>query len=294
MIQRSYLALGISILSVSVAAVLIVSCRAPALIISFYRMLFTTIIIFFILLCKKQYYQELFRISKKQFILMIAIGVILAFHFAFWVTSLQLTSIASSVILVTAHPIIVGPISHFLLKERLSLVHVFGIIVSFIGVIILVYGNYGFTSSIDSLNGNLLAFFGGVAAGLYILGGRHLRRTTSLIPYVFVVYSVSTITLLIFCLVSKTSIIVISNQDLGIIFIMAIISGFFGHTLYNWSLKKVRASIASVALLGEPIGSSFFAFILPWIHQIPTQWTIFGGIIIFIGIYLTTNKQNNK
>jgi len=203
-----------------------------------------------------------------------------------------MTSVASSVILVTAHPIIVGPISHFLLKERLSPFHVIGIVISFFGVIVLVYGNYGFVSSIDSFQGNILAWAGGVAAGLYILGGRHLRSQISVIPYVFVVYSVSTIALFIFCIFFNTSLIAISFKDLILIFSMAIISGIFGHTIYNWSLGKVRASVASVALLGEPIGSSLFAFILPWIHQIPSKFTLIGGGIIFVGIYLTTKKNN--
>lgn len=292
MVEKSSIALFVSILSVSIASILIVSCTASALLISFYRMLFTTLIILSILLFKKTYYDELFQLSKKQYLLMVGIGVILAVHFAFWVTSLKMTSVASSVILVTAHPIIVGPISHFLLKERLSLIHVIGIIISFFGVIVLVYGNYGFVSSIDSFQGNVLAWFGGVAAGLYILGGRHLRSQISVIPYVFVVYSVSTIVLFMFCIFLNTSFIMISFRDLIIIFSMAVISGIFGHTLYNWSLRKVRASVASVALLGEPIGSSLFAFILPWIHQIPSKFTLIGGGIIFIGIYLTAKKDN--
>ena len=224
---------------------------------------------------------------------MVGIGIILAIHFSFWITSLRMTSVASSVILVTAHPIIVGPISHFLLKERLSIVNIIGIMVSFLGVIVLVYGNYGF-ASIDTLEGNIFAWFGGVAAGLYILGGRHLRCQISVIPYVFVIYCTATIVLFFLCVLSNISLTFISSRDLSIIFVMALISGIFGHTLYNWSLEKVRASIASVALLGEPIGSSLFAFILPWINQIPSIYTLIGGGIIIIGIYFTTRTRQKE
>jgi hypothetical protein len=45
-----------------------------------------------------------------------------------------------------------------------------------------------------------------------------------------------------------------------------------------------------VALLGEPIGSSLLAFALPWIQQIPSGYTIFGGVIILLGIYLTARN----
>jgi drug/metabolite transporter (DMT)-like permease len=72
---------------------------------------------------------------------------------------------------------------------------------------------------------------------------------------------------------------------------MAIVSGIFGHTFYNWSLKFIRTSIVSVFLLGEPILSTIFAFMIPWIHQIPSVYTIIGGIIILVGIYLTVNRS---
>ena len=294
MIEKSYLGLSIAILSVSIAAILIVSCTASALLISFYRMLFTTLLVFLIVYLKKSYYREILSLNKKQIIYMTIIGIILAIHFSFWVTSLKMTSVASSVILVTAHPIIVGPFSHFFLKERLSLFHVFGIIISFIGVIVLVYGNYGFSSSIDTINGNLLAFLGGIAAGLYIIGGRHLRSQISVIPYVSVVYTIATVVLFLFCFISKVDFFIISTRDISIIFLMALISGIFGHTLYNWTLGQVRASVASVALLGEPIGSSLFAFVLPWINQIPSKYTIIGGGVILLGIYFTTRKHRVK
>ena len=54
---------------------------------------------------------------------------------------------------------------------------------------------------------------------------------------------------------------------------MAVVSGILGHTLYNWSLAHVRAYIASVALLGEPLGSTLLAIVIPWIHQIPSKYT---------------------
>ncbi len=221
------------------------------------------------------------------------IGVILAVHFSFWITSLKMTSVSSSVILVTAHPILVGPISHYFLNERLSKKNISGILLSFSGVIILVYGNYGFSlGSIDSLEGNILAFLGGIAAGLYILGGRFLRKQISVVTYAVIVYGVGTIVLFFITLFSQSPLFGLSSRDLGLIAVMALVSGIFGHTLYNWSLAHLRASVASVALLGEPIASSLFAMIIPWIQQIPSGYTVIGGIIILSGIYLTT--QNKK
>ena len=291
--NKEYFALTFSVISVSFAAIFIVSIDSPALTIAFYRLLFTTLLILpFVVFNKKTRY-ELKTLSRNTFLIMISIGIILAAHFALWITSLKYTSIASSVILVTAHPILVGPISHFFLKEKLSLINSVGITISLTGVVILVLGNYGLGSfSLDSIEGNILAILGGIAAGLYIIGGRKIRKSVSIASYAFVVYFVGTLMLLGICLFFKSPIINIGQWDLQIIFLMAIVSGIFGHTLYNWSLRHIRASLASVALLGEPLGSTILAFIIPWINQTPSVYTIFGGAIILTGIYLTARNTN--
>jgi drug/metabolite transporter (DMT)-like permease len=225
---------------------------------------------------------------------MIVIGVILAAHFSFWVTSLKMTSVASSVILVTAHPMLVAPLSFYFLKEKLSWVNAFGIAISLAGVVVLVIGNYGLASlSLDTLEGNILALLGGVAAGLYILGGRTLRKKVSTVTYAFVVYAVGTIVLFIICLSLNAPVYNLAVNDYVIILLMAIVSGIFGHTLYNWSLGYIRASVMSVALLGEPIGSSLLAYVIPWIHQEPSLYTVIGGGIILVGIYLTARTMKD-
>ena len=287
--NKPYIALFASIISVSFAAIFIVSCDASPLSIAFFRLLFTSLIILPFVLLHKKTRNEIRALPRSTILIMIGIGIILAAHFAFWITSLTKTSVASSVLLVTAHPILVGPVSHYFFKERLSFINTIGISASMLGVTILVYGNYGLGSlTKDTLEGNILAMLGGVAAGLYILGGRKIRKTVSIATYAIIVYSVGTIALLTICLIFNAPIYNLDLKDYQIILLMAIVSGIFGHTLYNWCLKHIRASIASVALLGEPIGSTMLAFVIPWIHQIPSKYTMAGGVIILVGIYLTS------
>ena len=293
--NKPYITLLISVISVPFAAIFIVSCDAYPeypLSIAFFRLMFTTLLILPFVLLHTKTRNELFNLPRSTLIVMIAIGFILALHFAFWITSLAKTSIASSVILVTAHPLLVGPVSHFFFKERLSAINATGISLSVVGVVILVYGNYGFASGLDTFEGNLLALLGGVCAGIYILGGRKIRKTVSIGSYAFVVYAVGTIILFVICLLFNAPVANLSLRDYGIILLMAIVAGILGHTLYNWSLKYVRAALASVVLLVEPIGSSILAFIIPWIQQTPSYYTIIGGAIILSGIYFTASKTN--
>jgi drug/metabolite transporter (DMT)-like permease len=286
--QKHALGLFISIIAVSFASIFILSCQAPPLSIAFYRLLFTTLLLVPLILIRKKTREEIRILPHNSLVLMIVIGVILAAHFSLWITSLKMTSVASSVILVTAHPILVAPVSFYFLKEKLSWLNALGIAISLGGVGILVIGNYGFAAfGLDTLEGNILALLGGVAAGLYILGGRKIRKTVSTVTYAFVVYAVGTITLFFICLILSAPVYNLVPTDYAIILLMAVVSGILGHTLYNWSLGYIRASIMSVALLGEPIGSSLLAYVIPWIHQEPSLYTIVGGCIILIGIYLT-------
>lgn len=260
--------------------------------IAFNRLLFTFLLIFPLTIFIKKYRKELIMISKRDLINMVSIGVILALHFALWITSLRFTSVASSVILVTAHPVIVAPIAYYLLNEKLSRINVFGIFVSIVGVFILVLGNYNLGSlTIDTIQGNILAMLGGVAAGLYILGGRKMRKRISTLSYASIVYGIATIVLFIICLSLNIPVVDISERDYFVILLMAIVSGIFGHTIYNWSLKYVKASVASVALLGEPVGSALLAYLLPWINQVPSKYTILGGAVVLLGIYLTAREN---
>jgi len=287
--NKKYVALFISIVSVSFAAIFIRSCVSEPLSIAFYRLLFTTLLVLPFVILNSKTRHELASLSPSMLIIMASIGLILAAHFSLWITSLEKTSIASSVILVTAHPFIVGPISHYFLKERLFRTNIIGIVLSVAGVIVLVLGNYRLETM--TLEGNILAILGGVAAGFYILGGRKIRKSVSVVTYAFVVYSVGTLTLLVVCFLFGAPVYNLSLQDYQIIFLMAVVSGIFGHTLYNWSLRYIPASVASVALLGEPLGSTMLAFALPWIYEIPSYYTILGGGIILFGIYLTARDM---
>ncbi len=287
--KKPYVALFIAVVSVSFAAIFIVSCQAPPLSIAFYRLSFTTLFLLPFVLFHKKIRYEMLNLSSSTTLIMFGIGIILASHFALWITSLTKTSVASSVILVTAHPVMVAPLSHFLFKEKISYLSIVGITLSIAGVIILVGGNYGLQPG--TLYGNVLAILGGIAAGIYILGGRRMRQKISTICYAFIVYGVAAIVLFLLCLLFNSPLL-ISHRDYEIIFLMALVSGIFGHTFYNWALKYVPAYVASVALLAEPVGSSLLAFLLPWIQQVPSIYTITGGSIVLAGIYLTVRTAN--
>lgn len=108
------------------------------------------------------------------------------------------------------------------------------------------------------------------------------------------VHAAATTVLFLVSLAANSPVHGLSTRGYGIILLIAVVSGMFGHTVYNWSLKYIQASVASVSLLGEPIGSSPLAFLLPWIKQTPSIYTIIGGGIILCDIYLTTRLEEKQ
>ncbi len=287
MMKKPELAVMIAVISVSFSAILIRWATAPALAIAFWRLLFTTLLLMpFALFYKRD---EIRSLGWKGIGKTALIGLVLATHFSLWIRSLELTTVASSVILVTAHPILVAGLSYYLWKEPVSKTNAFGIGIAIIGIIVLSWGDMG----AGNLTGNVLALIAGICAGLYILAGRRMRRDVSLLSYAFLVYIFCAIFLAIMCLTTSTKFYPYPKEDFYLFITMAAIPGILGHTLYNWALKHVKASVVSVSLLAEPIGSTALAFLL--LGETPGSiLVIIGGALTLLGILLTVRKVRTR
>ncbi|HEC75953.1 MAG TPA: hypothetical protein ENI33_01690 [Thermoplasmatales archaeon] len=88
---------------------------------SFYRLFFITLLLSLAFIFYRELREELPNIEFKILLKMLIIRIFLAFHFAFWITSLTKTSVASSVMLVTSHPALVALLSRYFLKRKFLL-----------------------------------------------------------------------------------------------------------------------------------------------------------------------------
>ncbi len=284
-------AIIIAVIACSFGSIFIRLSDAEPLAIAFYRLLFTTLLLLPFVIMRSR--DELKNLGPKNVGIMVAIGLVLSFHFSMWVTSLELTTVASSVILVTAHPILVGSISHFVLKDRLSRLNFIGIFVAIAGIFVLTWGDFtGGALTSDMAFGDVLAFLAGLCAGIYILSGRKMRASISVLTYAFLVYLFCTIFLLIQCLITSTPIFPMPANEYWLFLAMALIPGILGHTLYNWSLKHVTATIVSVSLLGEPIGASILALLI--LREMPGIFVLIGGPIVLAGILMASMRKRKR
>ena len=212
-------------------------------------------------------------------------GVFLALHFGTWITSLELTTIAASVLLVTTGPIWVATAAWLLLKERITPVVWAGIGLTLLGAALVAGGDFGGSS----IEGNLLALIGGATAGWYVLAGQQARRDVGIIEYAVVTYSVAGVLIAIACWIAGTPLWGYSGQTWLAIAAVVIGPQLLGHTVINKVLKDIDATTVSVVIMIEPIIATFLAYAL--FDEIPT-WLVYpGGAAILAGIYLVTTKR---
>jgi len=228
--------------------------------------------------------------------------LLLAIHFASWITSLEYTSVASSVVLVTTTPLWVSLLAPLFLGEKNSHLTVIGMIIALVGGVVIAVsdvcvwhpGGINCEESLIDLGskallGDFLALLGAIAGACYLMIGRRLRSKVSLTPYVFLVYSASAIFLVIAMLIIVGIPPVYPGKVYGWLLLLAVVPQLIGHSIFNWSLKYLPTGYVSVYLLGEPIGSSILAFF--FLNEMPTAVKIIGAILILAGIGMASFSQ---
>ena len=279
-------ALVTGILAVSTGSIFAKLADAPAIVISAYRVGLATLLLAPVAWWKAR--EELSALSAQDYTRAVLAGGFLAVHFGTWISSLNYTSVANSVVLVNTNPLWLGLLTPLIAGERIKRTAVLSIIISVIGGVIIGLGD--FTTAKQALWGDGLALIGSICAAIYLLLGRNLRRKLSLLPYIFICYGCAALILWAIVILLNLPVSGFSTETLAAFWAMALISQLIGHTCYNWALKWFSASLIAISLLGEPIGSTILAYIL--FDEGLTWWKVVGGIIILCAIYIAASTEN--
>jgi drug/metabolite transporter (DMT)-like permease len=284
--SRPYLALAVGMVAVSSAAILIAFARregVPALAIAALRMSFSAAAIAPFALTRGR--KDLLRLPLRDVGLAAASGVLLALHFAFWISSLDHTSVMSSVVLLSTNPLFVGLASVVILREPLRRLTIVGTAVAVAGGAIVALSDIGRAGG-STLWGDLLALLGAASVSGYLLIGRSLRQRVPLLPYVAIAYTTAAIVLLAVAAVSGASLRGYPARGYLFVAILALGPQLIGHTAYNWALKHVSAVFVTITILAEPIGSTLLAMVL--LSQVPSAISVAGGCLILVGIWVAS------
>ncbi len=291
--------LGIGILAVSTASLFIRFAQetTASLVIAAVRMAVATLVLTPVVLTS--YRHELGSLSRKQLLMLLLGGVFLGFHFATWITSLEYTSVASSVVLVTTAPLWVAILAPLVLHEKLTRNLLIGLAIALAGSTVVtlssncqITGRFltcdGFEQILQgkAFVGNVLALAGAFLSAGYLMVGRVSRGKLSLPAYAFVVYGVAATVLILLVLISGEQVTGLPPMSYVWLVLLGLVPQLVGHSSFNWALKYLPATYVSIALLGEPVGTVILAYL--FLAEAPTVIEIVGGVMILGGILISS------
>jgi len=274
--------LAVGLASLSFAAILVRYCSAPALVIAFWRMGLATLILAPMLLGRLR--REPWRpaIQARLLPYTLGAGALLAVHFATWIASVQLTTVASSLILTSAQPVWAGLLGYLLLGEPVPRRGLFAIVLAMAGVAAIAWGDLGRGPA--ELAGDGLALVSGIAVAGYLTVGRHLRLKLPLMHYLVAVYGVSAVVLGLLVLGSGERFTGYDNRTWVMLGLLALLPSVVGHSLVNYAIRHIETYRVNLSILVEPVVSTILAAIL--FGEIPGTRFYLGAGCVVTGVVL--------
>lgn len=281
------LVLVVAVLAMSWAGPLVKFATAPAVVVSAWRLVFSVTFIALVLALRRTSLAA-FRLQNRQWLLAAAAGVLLAAHFWAWIASLRYTTVASSVVLVSMQPIFVAAMSGALLHERATRKQWLGIVIACTGALVIgVSDAQGQSAPRAALLGDALALAGALFVSGYYVIGRELRQKLDLWVYIAIVYGIAAFVLvLVVAFDPRVQLTGYPSRDWWIFAALAAGPMMLGHTGVNYALRYVRAYLANIVIMAEPVGATIIAWMLPALREVPKPAMLFGAALILGGILL--------
>ena len=277
----------IAVIAMSWSGPLTKFATAPPQVVSAWRLVYSVALIAIVLALRRTSITS-FRLSRKEWILAGLAGLLLAAHFWAWIASLQYTTVASSVVLVSMQPLFVATMSAVLLHERASGRQWLGILIACAGAVVIgVSDAHASGTPRDALLGDALALTGALLVSGYYVIGRELRKRLDLWVYIAIVYGIAALVLVLVVIADpRIALTGYPTRDWWIFAALAAGPMMLGHTGVNYALRYVPAYVANIAIMGEPVGATLIAWALPALREVPSAGMAVGAVMILSGILL--------
>ena len=279
-----FLILGV--VFVSTGALFARMSSTDALTTAAYRMTFAWIII-----CPfgiRKLLPEFSSIPLRSLLLTLGAGGFLALHFATWIYSLDHTSVANSVSLVTTSSLWTGLIALvFLKKKPSSPVFWLSCLIGIFGVGILT--EYKTGENGINLEGDGMALIGAVCMAIYLLFARGAKNQISFPSFLLLCYGSCVAFLWLFLWFFQSNPSPLQGSDWIFLVALAIISQVLGHGIYNWCVRWMDARMVALSLLGEPIGATFLAWV--FLHESISLQQLVGLTVLLIALSLPSIRH---
>lgn len=279
--------LGIAVIFISLSGPMIAVTAAPALAIAFWRCLIGSGLTGMWVGLRRR--RALAALTKRELKLTVLAGVFLGLHFATWIPSLTLTTVAASTALVATQPIwaaLIARATGVRIDRRVWV----GITISLTGVLVLT----GVDLSVDPqhLLGDALALVGAVFSAAYVSVAERVRRTVDTSTMTFVLYAVSALTILPLAFVFGQELIGFDAQAWALIIAVTLGAQLLGHSMMNRVLSSTSATVVSLAILFEMPGATIVAAI--WLGQVPPLGLLPAAALILVGLVVVIRAADRR
>ncbi len=258
--------LAVAVVAVSWAAILIRLAQAHPLAIAYWRLALAVVLLTPLALLRPQ------STPGPSPWLVGAAGLLLAAHFALWISSLFLTSVASSVMLVSTQPLFAAFLAGPLLGEPPPRRTWGAAALSVSGAVVIAAGDHA--GGARAVLGDLMALAAAGAAAVYLILGRRARGRGSLARYFWRVNATACLVLLAVCVVGGIPLWGYPGATWAALAGLAAGPHLAGHGLLNLAVRHLPAPAVNLSLAGEPILSTSYA---AWLFAEAPRGTFYLG-----------------
>lgn len=268
-------AVGISFAAIFVRLAL----PAPPVVTGFYRMLFASVLVG-AFAGTRGHLRELPRRSAW---LAAASGVCFGTDLALWHTSIVHTSVATATLLVNTTPLHVGLYALLVLRQPLDRRFVLGALLAVAGAAVLL----GISrDDVMQWHGALLALAAGVVYSGYLLLMSAARRRGAAVPSLFLASTSAAAVLGLYAVLLRDPLAGFPGHSWAAMAGAACVSQIGGVMAIVWSLRYLPTTVASVALLLQPLGTALLGWWLLAEPLAPLQ--ALGGAAVLAGVALAS------
>lgn len=281
-----YAALLIAVLAISSSALLVRWADASPIALAFWRTLAGAMIL--AVPARRARWQR----TTGHWPYLLAAGLALGLHFSSWLASLELTSVAASVTLVSVAPLF---IAIFLAASgrRPGGRTWFAVVMALLGTLVIAAGDIG--TGRDALTGDGLAVIGAAALAIYFVVGDRLRSELPTSVYASRVYLLAAVSLVPVVALFRVPLWGYDRTTWLAIIGMILGPQLAGHTLLNMLLKPLGSLTVSLALLAEPVGATLLVWVA--LGEVPPVGAVVGAPLVIAGLglhLLTTSARANN
>jgi len=232
------------------------------------------------------------KIESKDYLRIIMAGFFgVALNMLAFFKGLSLTSPISASVLMVSTPIIVLILSAVILKERMKKRMIFGIILGLIGTAFLILYGKSVGNATNATLGNFLVFVNATSYGLYLVIVKKLMDKYNAFNFAKWIYLMGFIMVLPFGWSEFQAIdwALMPTDIYWKIGFVVVFSTFLTYMLNLLTMRELKPTTIAVFVYLQPLFATIFAISLG--KDELTVVKIVSAVLIFIGVYLVTQKK---